>query len=36
MLKKATVERPDISNTLNRAFDVEAPNQFWYADVAYV
>jgi len=23
--KKATVERPDIPNTLNRAFDVEAP-----------
>lgn len=34
--KKATVERPDIPNTLNRAFDVEAPNQVWCGDIAYV
>lgn len=34
--KKATVERPDIPNTLNRAFDVEAPNQVWCGDITYV
>ncbi|MCL8308869.1 MULTISPECIES: IS3 family transposase [Pseudomonas] len=34
--KKATGERPDIPNTLNRAFDVEAPNQVWCGDITYV
>lgn len=34
--KKATVERPDIPNILNRAFDVEAPNQVWCGDITYV
>jgi hypothetical protein len=27
--KKATIERPDIPNILNREFDVPAPNQVW-------
>lgn len=34
--KKATVERPDIPNTLNRAFDVKAPNQVWCGDITCV
>ncbi|MBK5003967.1 IS3 family transposase [Pseudomonas sp. S32] len=34
--KKPTVERPDIPNILNRAFDVEAPNQVWCGDITYV
>ncbi|MDD1017361.1 IS3 family transposase [Pseudomonas rubra] len=34
--KKATVERPDIPNILNRAFDVKAPNQVWCGDITYV
>lgn len=34
--KKATVERPDITNVLERAFDVTAPNQVWCGDVTYV
>ncbi|MBF8659623.1 IS3 family transposase [Pseudomonas putida] len=34
--KKATVERPDIPNILNRAFDVEAPNQVWCGEITYV
>lgn len=34
--KKATVERPDIPNILNRAFDAEAPNQVWCGDITYV
>lgn len=34
--KKATVERPDIPNILNRAFDVEAPSQVWCGDITYV
>ncbi|QBF28495.1 IS3 family transposase [Pseudomonas tructae] len=34
--KKATVERPDIPSILNRAFDVEAPNQVWCGDITYV
>ena len=33
--KKATVERSDIPNILNRAFDVEAPNQVWCGDITY-
>jgi putative transposase len=36
MRTKATVERPDIPNTLNRAFDVEAPNQVWCGGITYV
>lgn len=27
--KQATIERPDIPNHLNRAFDVSAPNTVW-------
>ncbi|KPY59604.1 ISPsy24, transposase orfB, partial [Pseudomonas amygdali pv. sesami] len=34
--KKATVERPDIPNILNRAFDVPAPNQVWCGDITYI
>ncbi len=34
--KKATVERPDISNILNREFDVPAPNQVWCGDITYI
>lgn len=34
--KKATVERPDIPNVLERAFDVTAPNQIWCGDITYV
>lgn len=34
--KKATVERPDIPNILNREFDVEAPNQVWCGDITYI
>lgn len=34
--KKATVERPDIPNVLERAFDVTAPNQVWCGDITYV
>lgn len=30
--KKATVERPDIPNILNREFDVDAANQVWCGD----
>ena len=30
------MERPDIPNILNRAFDVEAPNQVWCGDITYV
>ena len=33
---KATVERPDIPNTLNRAFDVEVPNKVWCGEITYV
>ncbi len=34
--KKATVERPDIPNILNREFDVQEPNQVWCGDITYV
>ena len=34
--KKATIERPDIPNILNREFDVEAPNQIWCGDITYI
>ncbi len=34
--KKATVERPDIPNTLNREFDVPEPNKVWCGDIAYI
>ena len=29
--KQATVERPDIANVLDRAFDVSAPDEVWCA-----
>jgi putative transposase len=31
--KRATVERIDIPNVLNREFDVAAPNQVWCGDI---
>ena len=34
--KKATVERPDIPNILNREFNVPAPNQMWSGDITYI
>ena len=34
--KRAKVERLDIPNTLNREFDVPAPNQVWYGDITYI
>ncbi|WP_339428857.1 IS3 family transposase [Pseudomonas taetrolens] len=34
--KKATVERPDIPNTLNREFDVPEPNKVWCGDITYI
>lgn len=34
--KHATVERPDIPNTLDRQFDVAQPNQVWCGDITYV
>ena len=34
--KKATVERPNIPNILNREFDVPAPNQVWCGDITYI
>jgi putative transposase len=34
--KTATVERLDIPNTLNREFDVPAPNQVWCGDITYI
>ena len=34
--KKATVERPDIPNTLNRELDVPEPNEVWCGDITYI
>ncbi|WP_134063887.1 IS3 family transposase [Pseudomonas sp. JV241A] len=34
--KKATVERPDIPNVLDREFAVSAPNEVWCGDITYV
>ncbi|MFH7407667.1 IS3 family transposase, partial [Pseudomonas syringae pv. tagetis] len=34
--KKATVERPDIPNILNREFDLPAPNQVSCGDITYI
>ncbi|QPB84569.1 IS3 family transposase [Pseudoalteromonas rubra] len=34
--KKATVERLDIPNRLNREFDVSSPNQVWCGDITYI
>jgi putative transposase len=34
--RSATVERPEIPNRLNRAFNVSAPNQVWCGDITYV
>lgn len=34
--KKATVERPDISNVLERQFTVAAPNRVWCGDITYI
>ncbi|WDH22907.1 IS3 family transposase [Pseudomonas chlororaphis] len=34
--KQATVERPDIPNTLNREFEVPVPNQVWCGDITYI
>ncbi|KOP54303.1 transposase [Pseudomonas coronafaciens pv. porri] len=34
--KKATVERPDIPNVLNREFDVSAPDHVWCGDITYI
>lgn len=34
--KRATVERVDIPNVLNRGFDVVAPNQVWCGEITYL
>jgi len=34
--KKATVERPDIPNLLNREFSVSRPDQAWCGDITYI
>lgn len=34
--KRARVERLDIPNTLNREFDVPAPNQVWSGETVYI
>lgn len=36
MYKKATVERPDIPNVLDRKFTVAAPNKVWCGDITYI
>jgi putative transposase len=33
---RATVERLDTPNILNREFDVPAPNQVWCGDITYI
>lgn len=33
--KKATVERPDIPNVLDREFNVTSPNRVWCGDITY-
>ena len=34
--KKATVERPDIPNTLNRELNVPEPSEVWCGDITYI
>ena len=34
--KKATVERPDIPDILNRKFEVPAPDHVWCGDLTYI
>jgi len=34
--KKATVERPDIPNVLDRGFSVASPDKVWCGDITYV
>lgn len=34
--KKATVERVDIPNRLNREFDVSGPDEVWCGDITYI
>ena len=34
--KKATVERPDIPNVLDREFNVTFPNEVWCGDITYI
>ncbi|MCP1489788.1 putative transposase [Pseudomonas fluorescens] len=34
--KRATIERLDIPNILNREFNVPAPNQVWCGDITYI
>lgn len=34
--KKATLERPDIPNVLDRAFTVSTPHEVWYGDITYI
>lgn len=34
--KKATVERPDIPNVLDREFAIEKPNKVWCGDITYI
>lgn len=34
--KKATVERPDIPNVLDREFSVASTNKVWCGDITYV
>lgn len=34
--KKATVERPDIPNILNREFDVPTSDHVWCGDITYI
>lgn len=34
--KRATVERPDIPNRLDRQFDVSHPDQVWCGDITYI